>query len=102
MKALHIHMYKSLSYRLLSICTTFIISYLLTGNLTIAGSIASIDALIKLILYFFHERAWAKALKLLKTKRGKKILYFFHKRSWDKMLKLLKKKRGKKRKQSKA
>ena len=44
----------------------------MSGNLTIAGSIASIDALIKLILYFVHERAWAKALKLLKTKRGKK------------------------------
>ena len=48
MKALHIHLYKSLSYRLLSICITFIISYLLTGNLTIAGSIASIDARYKI------------------------------------------------------
>jgi len=95
-------MYKSLSYRLLSICATFIISFVLTGNLTIAGSIASIDALFKLILYFFHERAWSKALKLLKKKRGKKFLYFFHERAWGKMLKLLRKKSGKKRKQPKA
>ena len=55
MKALHIHLYKSLSYRLLSICITFIISYLLTGNLTIAGSIASIDAVIKFIVYFYMK-----------------------------------------------
>ena len=69
MKALHIHLYKSLSYRLLSICITFIISYLLTGNLTIAVSIASIDAVIKFIVYFLHERAWGKVFKRLKVKK---------------------------------
>ena len=69
MKALHIHLYKSLSYRILSICITFIISYILTGNLTIAGSIASIDAIIKFVVYFFHERAWGKVFKRLKVKK---------------------------------
>ena len=69
MKALHIHLYKSLSYRILSICITFIISYILTGNLTIAGSIASIDAIIKFVVYFLHERAWGKVFKRLKVKK---------------------------------
>jgi len=69
MKALHIHLYKSLSYRILSICITFVISYILTGNLTIAGSIASIDALIKFVVYFLHERAWGKVFKRLKLKK---------------------------------
>jgi len=69
MKALHLHLYKSLSYRLLSICITFIISYLLTGNLAVAGSIASIDALIKFVVYFLHERAWGKVFKHLKIKK---------------------------------
>jgi len=69
MKALHLHLYKSLSYRLLSICITFIISYLLTNNLTVAGSIASIDALIKFVVYFLHERAWGKIFKRLKIKK---------------------------------
>jgi uncharacterized membrane protein len=69
MKALHIHLYKSLSYRILSICITFIISYILTGDLTIAGSIASIDAIIKFVVYFLHERAWGKVFKRLKIKK---------------------------------
>ncbi|SVB75316.1 uncharacterized protein METZ01_LOCUS228170 [marine metagenome] len=45
------------------------ISYLLTGNLTVAGSIASIDALIKFVVYFLHERAWGKLFKRLKIKK---------------------------------
>ena len=69
MKALHLHLYKSLSYRILSICITFVISYILTGNLTIAGSIASIDAIIKFVVYFLHERAWGKVFKHLKVKK---------------------------------
>ena len=69
MKALHIHLYKSLSYRLLSVCITFVISYLLTGNMTVAGSIASIDALIKFVVYFLHERAWGKVFRRIKNKR---------------------------------
>ena len=69
MKALHIHLYKSLSYRILSICITFVISYILTGNLTVAGSIASIDALIRFVVYFLHERAWGKVFKRLKLKK---------------------------------
>ncbi len=69
MKALHIHLYKSLSYRLLSVCITFIISFILTGNMTVAGSIASIDALIKFVVYFLHERAWGKVFRRIKKQR---------------------------------
>ena len=69
MKALNIHLYKSLSYRLLSICITFIISFILTGSMTVAGSIASIDALIKFVVYFLHERAWGKVFRRMKRKR---------------------------------
>ena len=69
MKALHIHLYKSLSDRLLSVCITFIISFILTGNMTVAGSIASIDALIKFVVYFLHERAWGKVFRRIKKKK---------------------------------
>lgn len=69
MKALHIHLYKSLSYRLLSICITFMISFGLIGSATVAGTIASIDALIKFVVYFLHERAWGKVFRRIKRKR---------------------------------
>ena len=47
---------------------TFVISLALTGNMSIAGSIASIDAVIKFVVYFLHERAWGKGMRWLKNK----------------------------------
>ena len=69
MKALHIHIYKSLSYRLLSVIITFVISFSLTGSMALAGSIASIDAIIKFVVYFLHERAWGKVFRRMKRRR---------------------------------
>jgi len=37
--------------------------------MSIAGSIASIDAVIKFVVYFLHERAWGKGMRWLKNKR---------------------------------
>jgi uncharacterized membrane protein len=36
-----------------------IISYFITGKVTIALSIGSIEVFTKTILYYFHERIWA-------------------------------------------
>jgi uncharacterized membrane protein len=49
---------KALSWRVIGTLDTLLISYLLTGKISLAASIASIDFLTKMILYFFHERAW--------------------------------------------
>ena len=68
MRALHVHLYKSISYRILSVMITFVISLPLTGNLSIAGSIAGIDAVIKFVVYFLHERAWGKGMRWLKNR----------------------------------
>ncbi|MDE3743716.1 DUF2061 domain-containing protein [Maribacter polysaccharolyticus] len=49
---------KALSWRVVGTLDTLLISYLLTGKIAVAASIASIDFVTKMILYFFHERAW--------------------------------------------
>lgn len=49
---------KALSWRVVGTLDTLVVSYLLTGKITLAASIASVDFLTKLILYFFHERIW--------------------------------------------
>lgn len=49
---------KALSWRFIGTLDTLVISYILTGELGIATSIASIDFVTKMILYFFHERIW--------------------------------------------
>ncbi len=51
---------KAISWRVIGTLDTLLISYLLTGEVAIAASIASIDFLTKMFLYFFHERLWNK------------------------------------------
>jgi len=51
---------KALSYRILGTLSTFVIAYILTGNATMSGAIASLEVFTKTILYYFHERGWNK------------------------------------------
>ena len=51
---------KALSWRVIGTLDTLLVSYILTGEIVLATSIASIDFLTKLALYFFHERVWNK------------------------------------------
>ncbi|WP_439129130.1 DUF2061 domain-containing protein [Polaribacter sp.] len=51
---------KALSWRVIGTLDTLVVSYVLTGEIALATSIASIDFLTKLVLYFFHERIWNK------------------------------------------
>lgn len=51
---------KALSWRLIGTIDTLIVSYILTGKIGLATSIAAVDFLTKLLLYFFHERIWNK------------------------------------------
>ncbi|MEN8146974.1 MAG: DUF2061 domain-containing protein [Campylobacterota bacterium] len=51
---------KTVSWRILGTIDTMVISYLITGSLMMAASIGSIEVVTKMILYYFHERAWNK------------------------------------------
>ena len=51
---------KALSWRLVGSLDTFILSLLVTGKLRYAVSIASVEALTKIVLYYLHERAWRR------------------------------------------
>ena len=51
---------KAISWRVIGTLDTLLISYLLTGKVALAASIASIDFVTKMFLYFFHERIWNK------------------------------------------
>lgn len=51
---------KALSWRLIGTLDTLVVSYFLTGEIGLATSIASVDFITKLVLYFFHERIWNK------------------------------------------
>ena len=49
---------KTISWRAVGTITTVTISYLITGTLALAFSIGGIELVSKMVLYFFHERAW--------------------------------------------
>jgi len=51
---------KTISWRIIGTLDTVLISYLITGTLTMALSIGSLELVSKMVLYFFHERAWNK------------------------------------------
>lgn len=49
---------KTISWRITGSGATFLISYIVSGNLSIAGVIAVIQLTANTILYFIHERTW--------------------------------------------
>jgi uncharacterized membrane protein len=51
---------KAVTWRIVGTIDTMIISFILTGNATIAVSIGGLEVFSKMVLYFLHERAWAK------------------------------------------
>lgn len=51
---------KTLTWRIVATTDTFLISWLLTGNPLVGFSIASLEVLTKMFLYYAHEKAWIK------------------------------------------
>ncbi len=49
---------KSISWRIIGTMHTIAISWIVTGQLTLAFSIGSVELVTKMALYFFHERVW--------------------------------------------
>lgn len=49
---------KSISWRILGTLDTIAISWALTGTLSVALSIGSIEIFTKFLLYYGHERIW--------------------------------------------
>ena len=55
------HFAKSVTWRILASSATFLTCWLITGKIEYVVSIGVVDALLKLFLYYFHERLWYKS-----------------------------------------
>ncbi|MBA4321359.1 MAG: hypothetical protein C0408_00930 [Odoribacter sp.] len=55
---------KAVTWRIIGTIDTMLISYFITGKVTVALSIGSIEVFTKMILYYFHERLWAHIHRL--------------------------------------
>lgn len=51
---------KTLTWRVTATFDTFLISLFITGSFAWASSIASIEVLTKMFLYYGHERLWSR------------------------------------------
>ncbi len=54
---------KTISWRVIGTLDTMVISYILTGNVSIAFGIGGVEVISKMVLYYIHERAWARYKK---------------------------------------
>jgi uncharacterized membrane protein len=49
---------KAISWRLIGTIDTMVVSYFVVEDVKTASTIAGVDFVTKMVLYFFHERVW--------------------------------------------
>ena len=53
------HVAKSITWRIMATTITFLICFFVVGKIEYVMSIAILDTILKLTLYYFHERLWS-------------------------------------------
>ena len=53
---------KTVTWRVIATLATFSISWWITGSLVLGAGIATLEFWVKLVLYYGHERLWARVL----------------------------------------
>ena len=51
---------KTISWRIIGTLDTMILSWIITGNWKCGVAIGGVELITKMVLYYFHERAWYK------------------------------------------
>jgi hypothetical protein len=51
---------KSLSYRIFGTLSSWLVVYVITGKGSLATLIAFWETVVKVVIYYYHERAWNK------------------------------------------
>ena len=52
--------YKTISWRITATVTTILIAFIILGDITPALAIGGIEFFAKMVIYYYHERAWTK------------------------------------------
>ena len=61
MKLINRHIAKTISWRIVGTLDTMFLSWVITGDLKVGMQIGLADVIIKMVLYYLHERAWFKS-----------------------------------------
>ena len=57
------HILKTITWRILGTLDTFLLSWIISGSISIGAAIGGFEVITKMILYYFHERIWYKYSK---------------------------------------
>lgn len=57
------HLLKTITWRIIGTLDTMILSWFITGNWKFGIAIGGVELITKMVLYYFHERAWYKFTK---------------------------------------
>ena len=54
------HIAKTITWRVIGTIDTILLSWIISGDATIGLKIGLVEVITKMVLYYFHERAWFK------------------------------------------
>ena len=54
------HMLKTITWRTIGTIDTLLLGWLISGSFKVGAAIGGTEIITKMILYYFHERAWYK------------------------------------------
>ena len=74
---------KAMSWRATAFTVTAIIYFIWHGNWEGAGMFALADSVVKIVLYYFHERAWNQSRLGRSVTSGKTIFLAWTRRIWN-------------------
>ena len=57
------HILKTITWRIIGTLDTMILSWIITGNWKWGVAIGGVELITKMVLYYFHERAWYRFSK---------------------------------------
>lgn len=57
------HVAKTVTWRVIGTIDTIVLSWIITGNMTVGLTIGGVEVVTKMVLYYLHERAWYKLSK---------------------------------------
>jgi adenylylsulfate kinase len=50
---------KTMTWRIMATLTTALLVFLFTGDFTLALEVGALEVIVKLLLYYLHERGWS-------------------------------------------
>jgi len=49
---------KSITFRIIATLLTFLVVWLFTRDIVVSSGVSIVENLLKMVAYYFHERAW--------------------------------------------